>query len=194
MASISSSDILCSFASSALSTPIAISVDCSSMAVITPQFSESKPYFPLSYPISRTVSLTIFWISTYPLVVISPITSTRPVVIAVSQATRLIGSCSISASRTASEIWSQILSGWPSVTDSEVNKRFSILILLFFWGLPLGAFLPGLSFKIMSYRIFFPTYNLKMSPPKADSILRYIKSPYCSITRSGRHLPYPGLP
>ena len=64
-------------------------------------------------------------------VVISPITRTRPVVIAVSQATRLIGSFSISASRTASEIWSQILSGWPSVTDSEVNKIFSMFFLLF---------------------------------------------------------------
>src|SRR5690606_2075741 len=27
------------------------------------------------------------------------------------------------ASRIASEIWSQILSGWPSVTDSDVNNR-----------------------------------------------------------------------
>src|SRR5690242_18344575 len=26
------------------------------------------------------------------------------------------------ASRTPSEIWSQILSGWPSVTDSDVNR------------------------------------------------------------------------
>ena len=26
---------------------------------------------------------------------------------------------------TASEIWSAILSGWPSVTDSEVNRNFS---------------------------------------------------------------------
>ena len=34
---------------------------------------------------------------------------------------RLFGSCSSKASRTASEIWSAILSGWPSVTDSDVN-------------------------------------------------------------------------
>ena len=34
------------FASSALSTPMAISVDCLSRAVITAQVSASKPYFP----------------------------------------------------------------------------------------------------------------------------------------------------
>ena len=46
MASISSSDMVCSLASSALSTPRAISADCSSMAVMTPQVSASKPYLP----------------------------------------------------------------------------------------------------------------------------------------------------
>ena len=30
------------------------------------------------------------------------------------------------ASRMASEIWSQILSGWPSVTDSDVNRTLDI--------------------------------------------------------------------
>ena len=30
------------------------------------------------------------------------------------------------ASRTASEIWSQILSGCPSVTDSDVKRYFDI--------------------------------------------------------------------
>ena len=43
IASISSSPI---FASRALSTPIAMSVDCSSIAVITAHVSASKPYFP----------------------------------------------------------------------------------------------------------------------------------------------------
>jgi hypothetical protein len=33
------------------------------------------------------------------------------------------GSSASRASRIESEIWSQILSGWPSVTDSEVNRR-----------------------------------------------------------------------
>src|SRR5436190_8666508 len=48
--------------------------------------------------------------------------TTKPVAVSVSQATRLAGSSARQASRMASEIWSAILSGWPSVTDSEVNK------------------------------------------------------------------------
>ena len=54
--------------------------------------------------------------------VISPATITRPVVTSVSQATLLSGSSASAASRMASEIWSAILSGCPSVTDSEVNR------------------------------------------------------------------------
>src|SRR3954447_15432418 len=41
----------------------------------------------------------------------------------VSTATRLRGSCASIASRIESLIWSAILSGWPSVTDSEVKRR-----------------------------------------------------------------------
>src|ERR1051325_3760723 len=44
----------------------------------------------------------------------------------VSTATRLRGSWPSRASRMPSLIWSAILSGWPSVTDSEVNKRVDI--------------------------------------------------------------------
>src|SRR3954449_10575652 len=44
-----------------------------------------------------------------------------PVVTRVSQATRPAGSRDRMASSTASEIWSATLSGWPSVTDSEVK-------------------------------------------------------------------------
>ena len=40
------------------------------------------------------------------------------------------GSWARMASRTASEIWSQILSGCPSVTDSEVKKRWLIGVFL----------------------------------------------------------------
>ena len=43
--------------------------------------------------------------------------------ISVSQATRPFGSSARTASRTESEIWSAILSGWPSVTDSDVNEN-----------------------------------------------------------------------
>ena len=65
--------------------------------------------------------------SNFAFVVISPVTSTNPVQLAVSQATRLIGSSAIHASRIASEIASHILSGCPSVTDSDVNNLFSIV-------------------------------------------------------------------
>src|SRR5947207_14104598 len=56
-------------------------------------------------------------------VVISPATTTRPVVSSVSQATRLLGSPARTASSTVSEIWSAILSGCPSVTDSDVKVK-----------------------------------------------------------------------
>src|SRR4051795_5938131 len=61
--------------------------------------------------------------STYLSVEISPATTTSPVVISVSQATRPDGSSLRTASRTESETWSAILSGWPSVTDSEVKRN-----------------------------------------------------------------------
>src|SRR5215210_6723921 len=60
--------------------------------------------------------------STYVSVEISPETTTRPVFTSVSQATRPVGSSAMTASSTPSEIWSATLSGWPSVTDSEVNR------------------------------------------------------------------------
>src|SRR5215204_6618960 len=66
--------------------------------------------------------------STYVSVVISPATTTRPVVIRVSHATRPSGSSASTASRTLSETWSAILSGWPSVTDSDVKRNSSAAI------------------------------------------------------------------
>src|SRR5579862_9002611 len=53
----------------------------------------------------------------------------RPVVSSVSHATREYGSPARAASRTASEIWSAILSGWPSVTDSEVKRKLRLCLL-----------------------------------------------------------------
>ena len=46
------------------------------------------------------------------------------------------GSSASSASRMASLIWSQILSGWPAVTDSEVNRRrgFAEVTVLLYLG------------------------------------------------------------
>src|SRR5438552_5126615 len=77
----------------------------------------------------HTVSRTRREMSTYADVEISPATTTRPVVSSVSHATRPIGSSAMMASRTASEIWSAILSGWPSVTDSDVNVQLLTLLL-----------------------------------------------------------------
>ena len=62
---------------------------------------------------------------------ISPAIIIRPVDVIVSQATLAIGSFARMASRTASEIWSQILSGCPSVTDSEVKNFFIINVTPF---------------------------------------------------------------
>src|SRR4051812_16529259 len=73
--------------------------------------------------IPRMTSRTSSGMSTHVLVLTSPEMWTWPVVIIVSTATRLSGSSLSMASRTASLIWSAILSGCPSVTDSDVNKR-----------------------------------------------------------------------
>src|SRR3954471_5963676 len=70
----------------------------------------------------RIVERAMSWMSTYVSVVISPETTTSPVFTSVSQATRPSGSSRRTASSTPSEIWSAILSGCPSVTDSEVNR------------------------------------------------------------------------
>ena len=76
------------------------------------------------------VSRAIEGMSTYSRVVTSPATTHRPVVSSVSQATRPSGSAARMASRTASDTWSAILSGWPSVTDSEVKVQRGSRLLL----------------------------------------------------------------
>src|SRR3954469_20843393 len=68
------------------------------------------------------VARTMSGNGTYVDVVISPATHARPVVTSVSHATRALGSSAMMASRIASEIASGTLSGWPSVTDSEVKR------------------------------------------------------------------------
>src|SRR6476659_3919651 len=82
---------------------------------------------------SRTVSRTTAWKSTYVVVEISPRTMTSPVVVAVSHATRAFGSSRMIASRMASDTWSHILSGWPSVTDSDVNRYCAASTMLVIW-------------------------------------------------------------
>ncbi len=54
---------------------------------------------------------------------ISPPTRAKSVVTNTSQATLARGSTLRAASRTASEMASATLSGWPSVTDSEVKYQ-----------------------------------------------------------------------
>src|SRR5579864_375759 len=71
----------------------------------------------------RMVSRIVRWMSRSAWVVTSPMTTQSPLVIAVSQATRASGSCPSIPSSTASETWSQILSGCPSVTDSDVSRN-----------------------------------------------------------------------
>src|SRR5947208_5441088 len=56
-------------------------------------------------------------------VVISPASTTILSLTRVSAATREVLSCARIASSTASEIWSATLSGCPSDTDSEVNRK-----------------------------------------------------------------------
>src|SRR5256885_5280999 len=46
-----------------------------------------------------------------------------------SHATRASGSFARIASRIASEIWSASLSGWPSVTDSDVNRVDAVMAI-----------------------------------------------------------------
>ena len=71
---------------------------------------------------SMMVLRAIDWMSMVAVVVISPATTHSPVVSSVSQATRATGSWVRMASKTLSETWSAILSGCPSVTDSEVKQ------------------------------------------------------------------------
>ena len=53
---------------------------------------------------------------------------TRPVVATTSQAQWASGSCAMISSRMASAIWSQTLSGCPSVTLSDVTRRDGLLM------------------------------------------------------------------
>ena len=65
--------------------------------------------------------------SIHDVVLISPETMATPVFTIVSQATRAYLSSLMIASSTASEIWSAILSGCPSDTDSEVKIEYSLI-------------------------------------------------------------------
>src|SRR5215204_1421528 len=79
---------------------------------------------------------------------------TRPVVTRVSQAILLSESSAIAVSRMASEIWSAILSGCPSVTDSEVKRCEP----LSFWSYAtFQAVIPTVFSAILSTFLVFPS-------------------------------------
>ena len=59
--------------------------------------------------------------------VTSPDTTTKSVVTIVSTATLESGSCFRYSSKNASEILSHTLSGCPSVTDSDVNRKVLVI-------------------------------------------------------------------
>src|SRR5688572_24684745 len=67
------------------------------------------------------------WKSTTAFAVISPAITTSPVLQSVSAATRARGSFASTASSTASDTWSATLSGCPSLTDSEVNRKLLLM-------------------------------------------------------------------
>ena len=101
---------------------------CAFVSAITYIFTYTTWELALHHAVLTCLGLGGYWfiIMTLVIYITTWLSFTR-----VSQATRLMGSCSSSASRMASEIWSHILSGWPSVTDSEVNRVRIEKILLF---------------------------------------------------------------
>src|SRR2546427_13062101 len=92
---------------------------------------------------------------------------TWPVVIMVSTATRDLGSSLSRESRIASLIWSAILSGCPSVTDSEVNRRRTVPDM----GTPrfaAAADLQGLSSSLLTGMANTPDQDRERSPDQSS--------------------------
>jgi hypothetical protein len=98
-----------------------MSDDCSSTLLRISTVEAANPGSNPSYPIRVMVSRTIDSIGSSAPAEISPPTTARRVVTKTSQATRAHGFTTRAASRTLSEMASATLSGWPSVTDSEVK-------------------------------------------------------------------------
>src|SRR4029077_11104084 len=64
----------------------------------------------------------------------------------------------MTSSRTASEIWSAILSGWPSVTDSDVNRKLrkaslKLILLRDLWGDRLLQTPPSIQHSAKPYKV-----------------------------------------
>src|SRR5260221_6021381 len=131
-------------------------------------------------------------------VVISPATSTSPVVVAVSQATRAMGSCAKIASSTLSEIWSHNLSGCPSVTDSLVKNAFGIFIKLLIWKFSfffgedlLCARFPGIQVFILLRRERIDTHSHCLQFETRDLLIKFYGQgidPRLQFLRMSKHI------
>src|SRR5215203_5130298 len=102
-----------------------------------------------------------------------------------------MGSSASAASRMVSEIWSAILSGWPSVTDSEV-KRWEAFS---FWS---SAAFQVVIPTVCSAILYSPRFRLKSSPPPfyvsrshgEERLRRHVLRLICrSLLRRSWHLP-----
>src|SRR5262245_61768696 len=114
--------------------------------------------------------------STTERVVTSPATTVRPVVTRVSIAARDPGSPLRTSSRIASEIWSAILSGCPSVTDSDVKRYrpLAMLAILLIAAARRNNRVPGFARKALLYKPLRPTVNANPKPrgsPETDGSL-----------------------
>src|SRR5947207_6693486 len=97
----------------------------------------------------------------------------------VSTATRLPGSSLIMESRMASLIWSAILSGWPSVTDSEVKRRRAT------WALPsLWVTAVSLSWTAVSLAV-----SGRFAQPGGDKIPHHVGQGFLGPARDWRDGP-----
>src|SRR6185437_6713065 len=135
-----------------------------------------------------TVRRTMAGMSAQAVVVISPQTRIRPVVVAVSQATRAVSSWAIRLSRMASLIWSHSLSGWPSVTLSLVKNAFGLVIKLVMCAWVFSTrFLPSEFSRNSNIR--------RINPPKGDrSPLRACSHQAGLFHRLLRPVRFGGLP
>ena len=143
--------------SAARTTPWLMSDDCSWMADRIPHELQSNWYSLFVYPMRLMTRRVTACTSTYASERTSPATTTSPVVHSVSQATFELASRRRNSSRMASEIWSETLSGCPSDTDSDVNKKPIVYIVL--W-----------------YRILPPADSPERPHPRLTAVLKRLRS------------------
>src|SRR5581483_4771817 len=95
-----------------LTTPRAISVNSSRFMIVEPLYFFISGSWPRHSP-----AITI-------LLVVVSVSQPSRVLVRLSSSMPSLMSLARKASRIASEIWSHTLSGWPSETDSLVNRKF----------------------------------------------------------------------